>query len=281
MTSERKTDFHTRLAVVVPNIPINSTRMALITGGIRFAESQGYHMTLTFLRAESGDIEDVLMISKLAEAVLPFVHLPDDIMQRLEEENIKVLEPIISPGNNFFNMYAVMTGTAGRMAVERMVQRGRKHLAYVCDSYEPVQILHQLRYAGMVKVSVEKGIKSPQMFAIKAGDPNIAGKLVDFLREHDDINGLVCHNDLIAIEVMQALRQLGRSVPSDIAVIGADDAPECSLVNPTLTSVGYNLETCINWGGRALVATLNGEEFEPPTVEDMDDVIYIAARQSI
>jgi LacI family transcriptional regulator len=48
---------------------------------------------------------------------------------------------------------------------------------------------------------------------------------------------VVCANDLIAVGVLQRLRQLGVDVPGEIAVTGFDDIPMADLADPALTTV--------------------------------------------
>ena len=47
----------------------------------------------------------------------------------------------------------------------------------------------------------------------------------------------LCANDFIAVDTMQALRKLGKSVPGDILLCGFDDAPESRIMTPALTTV--------------------------------------------
>ncbi len=49
--------------------------------------------------------------------------------------------------------------------------------------------------------------------------------------------GIVCANDLIAIGVVQAARDLGIAVPGELAVVGFDDIDTASLMSPALTTV--------------------------------------------
>ena len=47
-------------------------------------------------------------------------------------------------------------------------------------------------------------------------------------------------NDLMAIGVMQALRERGLDIPRDIAVAGFDDISAARLVTPSLTTVAQH-----------------------------------------
>jgi LacI family transcriptional regulator len=58
----------------------------------------------------------------------------------------------------------------------------------------------------------------------------------DLLRAHPELTALVCFNDLVAVGVLQACAETGRSVPGDLAVIGYDDIPLAALVTPPLTT---------------------------------------------
>ena len=59
----------------------------------------------------------------------------------------------------------------------------------------------------------------------------------ELLQEHPEITALFCHNDLIAVGVLQACSELGRRVPEDVAVIGYDDIRLAALVTPSLTTL--------------------------------------------
>jgi LacI family transcriptional regulator len=50
--------------------------------------------------------------------------------------------------------------------------------------------------------------------------------------------GIVCHNDLLAIGVIAGLRNCGLRVPEDVAVVGMDNIEMADYCNPTLTTAG-------------------------------------------
>ncbi|MFL6140309.1 MAG: LacI family DNA-binding transcriptional regulator [Labedaea sp.] len=50
-------------------------------------------------------------------------------------------------------------------------------------------------------------------------------------------DGLFAHNDLTAVGVLDGLREIGRAVPGDVAIVGFDDIPVAAHVQPPLTTV--------------------------------------------
>lgn len=62
-------------------------------------------------------------------------------------------------------------------------------------------------------------------------------------RQHPDIDGFICGSDQIARGVLDALRDLGRDVPNDVAVIGFDNWEILSTNSrPELTTIDANLQ---------------------------------------
>ena len=57
------------------------------------------------------------------------------------------------------------------------------------------------------------------------------------LLERSPIDGLFCANDLLAAGALDALRQKGRQVPEEIAVVGMDNSGLVEITWPALTSV--------------------------------------------
>lgn len=53
---------------------------------------------------------------------------------------------------------------------------------------------------------------------------------------------IVCCDDLMALGALQAAREAGLSVPGDVAIIGHDDLPFCSVSVPGITTIRQPLE---------------------------------------
>ncbi len=74
-----------------------------------------------------------------------------------------------------------------------------------------------------------------------------------------DVDAVVCGSDQIARGVCDRLRELGRSVPEDVAVTGFDDWDVMALASrPPLTTVDLRLEELGRVAGQALLDLIEG-----------------------
>ena len=74
--------------------------------------------------------------------------------------------------------------------------------------------------------------------------------------EHPDIDGLFVANDLMADGALQALRDLGRRVPEDVAVVGFDNSVAALACRPQLTTIHQPVEEMAAEMARLLVAQI-------------------------
>jgi DNA-binding LacI/PurR family transcriptional regulator len=60
------------------------------------------------------------------------------------------------------------------------------------------------------------------------------------LARHPEMDAILAYNDLVAVGALQACQAGWKSVPAEAAVIGADDIPLASLVQPQLSTLRVN-----------------------------------------
>ncbi|QNE43436.1 LacI family DNA-binding transcriptional regulator [Frigoribacterium sp. NBH87] len=76
----------------------------------------------------------------------------------------------------------------------------------------------------------------------------------------DDVTGVVAANDQMALGVMHALHELGRSIPGDVSVVGFDDTEESGSFWPPLTTVHQNFGEIGLRSMHVLLEMLEGQE---------------------
>lgn len=86
-------------------------------------------------------------------------------------------------------------------------------------------------------------------------------------------DAVVCYDDKLALGLMNELRTKGISVPSDLAIVGFDDIPFASLVNPRLTTVAQPSLELGKQAAQMLIQSLNGSDQPSSRVLPVEFVI--------
>lgn len=83
-------------------------------------------------------------------------------------------------------------------------------------------------------VAVDPALVLPGDFTFNSGRQAIQRL---FSQPGVEVDAILAANDLSALGAMEALAELGRHVPDDVAVVGFDDQPESRAATPPLTTV--------------------------------------------
>jgi len=81
-----------------------------------------------------------------------------------------------------------------------------------------------------------------------------------------DFNALFAQNDRMALGAMRALREAGRRIPDDVAIVGYDDIPVAAYCDPPLTTVRQPMQEVGRVATRLLIETIEGGATPPREV---------------
>jgi DNA-binding LacI/PurR family transcriptional regulator len=84
------------------------------------------------------------------------------------------------------------------------------------------------------------------------------------LRRVPGLDAIFAAGDLIAIGALQALREAGRRVPEDVALVGFDDIPAAEQTDPPLTTVRQPVEAIGRRMASMMMSRLAGKVVDPP-----------------
>ncbi len=73
-----------------------------------------------------------------------------------------------------------------------------------------------------------------------------------------EFDAVFAHNDLSAAGALQALRQAGRTVPGDVALVGFDDIVHAAHTDPPLTTIRQPMRQMGETAARRLIAHFDG-----------------------
>jgi DNA-binding LacI/PurR family transcriptional regulator len=140
--------------------------------------------------------------------------------------------------------YCSVTGdnlTGGRLATEHLLSLGRQKIGFIGGPSYELEVQHRL--AGYEDALNEAGREIDQAL-IEYGDfSNTSGAeaVKRLLTKTPEVDAVFVNSDLMAIAAMDAIREEGRRVPEDIAVIGYDDLSISEHSNPPLTTIRQNI----------------------------------------
>lgn len=142
---------------------------------------------------------------------------------------------------------------AGRQAGEHLLQCGRRKIAFLGHTGAQYPEFAD-RYRGLCAALTDAGFSigdGLQRDALTADEEGYDAAC-DLLASNSDFDAVFAASDVIAIGAMRALRQAGKKIPADIAVVGFDDIPAAAVTSPPLTTLMQD----VRGGGERLVANL-------------------------
>lgn len=193
------------------------------------ADPPAHHLVTRYLR--QGHVDGVLLISS---------HVADPLPQQLVDLSIPVVLSA-RPGRAVPVSYVDVDQQAGaRLAAEHLLARGRHRLATISgpqDMPAGQDRLTGFRAAVAAHTTVEVPAIEGQF--TRASGEAATRTLID---RHPDVDGLFVANDLMAEGAVQVLKELGRRVPEDVAVVGFDDSSAALASRPQLTTIRQPVE---------------------------------------
>lgn len=147
--------------------------------------------------------------------------------------------PVVCLGESIDHPYVDRVIAAGadgsRAATEHLIQRGARRVGMI----QGPRTSGQSRAEGY-RQALEGAGRRYESQITGHGDWTRAGGRVAMLRlmkQKDRPDAVFCANDLMAIGAMDAVRELGLSIPGDVSLVGFDDIEAASLVSPGLSTM--------------------------------------------
>ncbi|HLA43282.1 MAG TPA: LacI family DNA-binding transcriptional regulator, partial [Aggregatilineales bacterium] len=100
----------------------------------------------------------------------------------------------------------------------------------------------------------------------------------DLLQSHPELQAVVGGNDLVALGAMRAALDLGRTIPDDLGIIGADDILMASQVSPPLTTLKTSSYEVGSMAAQLLLKRMEGDMTYRERVYDTELVIRGSTR---
>ncbi len=150
---------------------------------------------------------------------------------------------------------------AGRQAAEHLITLGRRRIAHIAG--DPTYAAARDRVQGVDEAMAAAGLELVDGRAVHGTWSESWGRAATrtVLDRSPDVDAIVCGSDQIARGVLDTLRDLGRDVPRDVAVVSFDNWEILATgARPQLTSVDMAFERLGRRAAQAIFDAIDGEK---------------------
>jgi DNA-binding LacI/PurR family transcriptional regulator len=172
-----------------------------------------------------GHVDGVILVSMHGSDPLPAALARTDV-------------PVVSHGRPIAAVplpYCDCDNVGGaRSAVRHLLERGRRRIAAITGPPDMSAALDRMTgYREVLSGGDRRSLAAIGDFTRASG----AAAMRQLLEDDPGLDAVFAASDLMAIGALHALRQAGRRVPDDVAVVGFDDIEAARFTDPPLTTV--------------------------------------------
>jgi DNA-binding LacI/PurR family transcriptional regulator len=161
-----------------------------------------------------------------------------------------------------------------RRAVRHLLDQGRRRIATIAGPQDMIAGIDRLAgYRAELRESDRRSIVAIGDFTRESGTTAMRQLLAD----DPALDAVFVASDLMADGALRALRQAGRLVPDDIAVVGFDDNEIARYTEPPLTTIRQPVLDIGRTMARQLLRLAAGETIEPAVVLPTELVVRESA----
>lgn len=152
----------------------------------------------------------------------------------------------------------------GRLAAQRLLASGRRRVAAIAGPLD----LHagRARLDGFCDTMARHGVAYVPVAVGNFTQDSGERAMRELLDRDPELDGVFASNDLMAAGALHVLRERGRSVPGEVAVIGFDDSSAATACRPRLTTVRQPVEAMAARMAQLLMERLDEPKAAPRAV---------------
>ncbi|MEV8414467.1 LacI family DNA-binding transcriptional regulator [Streptomyces niveus] len=214
----------------------------VVTGVVNFLRPQGIHPVLMFAETSRArdEVVSYLRQGSADGALVVSTHAEDPLPALITDAGLPAVL-YARPARPVRISYVDLAHQDGaRLAAEHLLARGCRRIATIAG---PLDVpAGQDRLTGFRDTMARHGHPYVPVAGGEFTEESGAAAMELLLAEQPDLDGVFAANDLMAVGACRVLRERGRRVPDDVAVIGFDDSRAASSCRPPLTTVRQPVE---------------------------------------
>jgi len=215
----------------------------LIRGIADACNTHRYHLMLSLFssRTEQESLyRRVLKGGYLDGVIVASTMLDDPLIPRLLQDQASFVSVGRYPPDERVSYVDADNVGGARMAVEHLLRLGHRRIAIVTG---PLGMMAgQDRLEGYRQALESRGLPVEEALMAEGDFTESGGWMAMQRLLSQKPTAVFVASDTMAIGAIKALREAGLRIPDDVAVVGFDDLPAASIVEPALTTVRQPIE---------------------------------------
>lgn len=253
------------IGCLVPSLA-NPVFAEAVQGVQRALAGSGYQLLIASSNYDSAaDAEAIAtLLAKEVDGLVVTMVAPDRsaALQQARNRGLPVALMFHDPMAGFVTSH-VDNFDAARHVAGRFAELGHRHTAFLSLRFATSDRSRN-RYAGFHAECRARGLPDPTLIELTEADAGAPDLLAQLLATLDGLTAIFAANDFLAIAVQNAARQIGKSVPGDLSVVGFDGIAIGRLLDVPLATIETAPEEMGRAAAGALLDMLRGRSVSQP-----------------
>lgn len=218
-------------------------------------------------------LDKIISETGVAGLISAFLSLSGSTIAKLQKNNIPVV--LLNNYSDYGQCVVIDNVEASFKVTKKFIDLGHKKIGLIMPE-EFKESVWQDRLEGYKKALKENGLAYDPYLIIyeHTFDLKEAGLATKTLLEREpSVSAIIYGSDLQAYGGLKMLRDLGKRIPDDVAVIGFDDMPFSRISNPPLTSVKQPMRKMGQVGAQLLLEAISEKKFPNKVVTLKSELI--------
>jgi DNA-binding LacI/PurR family transcriptional regulator len=211
-------------------------------GALDLLRANGLRMELLVADnpASRSDRARRLVLRDIDGALIVSMNTRDPLCAQLAAQRAPVV--LLGPAAKSVGLTTVAADNrvGGSLAATQLLSRGRRRIGGIAGPSDARGAAE--RSKGFLSAMARHGVADVVLvtggYTLETGE----SAMVQLLATRPDLDGVFAANDLMAAGALHVLRDHGRRVPEDVAVVGFDDSRAATDARPALTTIRQPLE---------------------------------------
>lgn len=201
-------------------------------------------------------------------AIMLGIQIDDPYFKEIINNDIPVVLIDIEGYGDKVSSVLIDNTEASREAVAYLIEKNHSKIAMLTG--RPSAEVSIPRQSGYEKALAKAKIEINPDY-IKCGyflESNAYSETKALIESNPEITAIFCASDMMACGAYRAIRELGKSIPEDISIIGFDDNPLAEHLSPSLTTIHQDFYNKGYEAAQVLYKMIKGEVGSIRVVQD-------------